>query len=111
MDRIVLISVDRAPLIDRVSSHIEHPSQHPLANRHRDGASTVGNLESSLETLGSRHRNRANPPVAEMLLHLEGYLHSLILDLVVDSQRVIDSRKFIRKLDVNNWTDHLNDFS
>ena len=61
VDRVVLLRLDRAALVHRVAGDIEDASHHAVADRHRDRAAGVGDLEAALETLGAGHRDRPHP--------------------------------------------------
>ena len=90
MNRIPFCELNRASIIDRIAGNIENASESPLAYWHGDGATGVVHFHPALQTFGRRHGNRAHPIFAEMLLHFEGELGRVAIDLVLDFERVID---------------------
>ena len=59
-------------------------------------------VEAALEPFRAGHRDGAHPAVAEMLLHFERQRDRLLVDRVVDGQRVVDRRQRVGKLDVDH---------
>src|SRR5262249_4798645 len=92
MDRIVLVGFDGATVIHRISCDVEHPAHNTFANGNRDGCATVVDLKSAFQALSPRHGDGPHPLVTQMLLHFEGDLCGLILNLVLDRQGVINRR-------------------
>src|SRR4029079_10531691 len=111
MDRIVLFRLNRSALIDRVSSHVEHPAHDAFADRHGYRTAAISNLEAPFEALGARHGDRPDPLVAEVLLHFERGFGGLVLNRVLDAQGVRDPRQRLRKYNVNHLTETLNNLS
>ena len=111
VDRVALLRLDRPALVHGVAGHVEHPAHDAFADGHGDGPAGVGDLEAALETFGAGHGDRPDPVVAEVLLHFERQLDRLVLDLVLDGQRVVDPGQSFRELDVHDRTDDLNDFA
>ena len=109
VNRVVLLGHDRAALVDRGAGHVEHASHDAGADRHADRPAAVGDLEAALESFGARHRDGADPSIAEVLLHFERQRHRLILDRVLDGQGVGDRRQRAGKRDVHHRTDDLHD--
>jgi hypothetical protein len=54
-----------------MSGDVEDTAHDSFADRYLDGLAAVGDRQATLESFGARHRYRAHPPVAEMLLHFE----------------------------------------
>src|SRR5688572_1496708 len=71
MDRPVLRRI-HGPIgeIDRLAEHIEHASKRRVADGNRNGGPSVDGSHSTLQTVGRLHRDRANTPLTEVLLHL-----------------------------------------
>ncbi len=111
VDRVVLLGRHRAALVDRVARDVEHAAHHARADRHRDRRAGVDRRDAAPETFGARHRDRAHPFVAQMLLHLERQLDGLLLHGVLDRQRVEDQRQLVGKLDVDDRSHDLHDLA
>ena len=71
MDRVTLGVVHRASVINRVASNIKKPAKHCFADWYGDWTASVGYAHATLQSFGRRHRDRAHPVVAEVLLDLE----------------------------------------
>src|SRR5262249_32168163 len=70
-----------------------------------------GHLDAPLEPLGSGHRDRAHPPIPEVLLHFKGQPDRVILYPVVNGQGVVDRGERVGEFDVHDGTGHLYDFA
>src|SRR4030095_16178072 len=111
MDRVAFLGLDGSTLIDRVSRNVEDAAHHAFPDRHVDRYVGIGHFQPPLESLGAGHGDSANPLLAKMLLHFESEAGRLTLDLEVNREGVVDSRKLVRKLDIDYRTDHLNNFA
>src|SRR5262249_2008016 len=111
MNRIVFLRFHWTMFIHRITGDIEHPAHHSFSYGHAYWPTRINYCKASFQTLGARHRNRAHPFIAQMLLYLECYLDRLVLNLVFDRQRVVDTGKRSGKFNVHHWSSHLNDFA
>src|SRR5438132_12879491 len=112
MDRITLVCRDRALLVDGVTNHIEDAAHSSFADRHRDGTAAIDNFETALHPFGGAHGDRADPIVAEMLLHFESELAAASAGHVVfHGEGVVNGGEAAVEFHVHNRTDNLNDFS
>jgi hypothetical protein len=108
VDRQGLAAVDRLLAVDRVAEDVEHPPERHFADRDRDRAARVEDVDAAGKPVGRGHGNRPDPVVAEMLLDLADEVgHALPLD----RDGVVDRRQAAgRELDVDDGTgdlDHL----
>ena len=71
MDRVILLRLDGPAFVNGCPGHVEHAAHHTFADRHRNRPAGVGDVQAALEPFGARHRDGADPVVAEMLLHFE----------------------------------------
>ncbi len=91
MDGIVLLRLHWPALIHGIAGYIEYPAHHTFSHWHGYRCAAVLNLKAALEAFGTRHRNRSDPPVPEMLLHFERQFGGFVLDFVFDGQGVVDA--------------------
>ena len=113
VNRVTLRERNRPAIIDRIAGHVKDAAQRPLAHRHGDRAAGVGHGHAALETFGPGHRDGANPFFAEVLLHFEGELVRVAVDLVLDLERVVDPGKFFGfgEVHVDDGTDDLDNIT
>ena len=111
MNRITLRESDRAAIIDRIAGDVKDPAESPLAHRDGDRAAGVVDRHAALQALGRGHGDGAHPVFAEMLLHFEGELGRVAVDLVFEFERVIDARELFGfiEIHVDDGTDDLDD--
>src|SRR5881392_1430908 len=104
---------NRAFIIDWIPGNIENTSESALAYRHGDGATSVVYLHAPFQPFGRRHRNRAHPVFAKMLLYFERELGRVTVDLVLDFERIIDfgQLRAAAKLHIDHRADDLNNIS
>ena len=55
--------------VDRLAEHVEHASERPGADRHRNRRTGIERVHAALQAVGRLHRHRAHAALAEMLLH------------------------------------------
>merc|ERR1712055_1098109 len=101
VDGLALVSGDGAPLVDRVSDHVDDAAKGLLAHRDGDGETLILNNITPDKTLGTVHGNGPDGVLSKVLGHLEDEL-GLPAD---DSEGVEDLREAIVELDVHNGTD------
>ena len=70
VDRPALLDLDRRALVDRLAEQVEDAAEDDVADRHRDRAARVDDLDAARQTVGGVHGDRADAIVAEVLLHL-----------------------------------------
>ena len=78
------------------------------ARTHRHGNSLAGarDVEAAAQTLGRTHGDGAHDAVTQLLLHLEGEVH------IIEFERVIDLRDLIAwKFHIDDRADDLHDFA
>ena len=113
MDRITFCKLNLALIVDRVASNIKDASESPFAYRHGNWTAGVVHFHSAFQTLGRRHRDRADPVFAEMLLNFERKLGRIAINFILDLKCVVDSRKLnsIAEFHVYYRSDYLNNVS
>src|SRR2546421_151396 len=113
MDRVTLRVSDRAAFSARVAGRVEGAAAPPLAPRPRDRPASVVDRHAALESFRRRHRDGADPIFTKMLLHFEGELGRIAVDLVFELERVINAGQLGRVFEfhVHHRTDDLNDSS
>ncbi len=111
MNWIILFRVNRAPLIHRLSGHIEDAAHNTFADRHGDWAAAVGDFKAALEAFGARHGDGPDRLVPEVLLHLERQLRGQPLNFAFHDQRVVDRGNGFREFDVDHRSHDFDDFS
>ena len=98
---------DRALAVDRVAEHVEDAPEGRLADRDRDRRAGVADVDAAGEAVGRRHRDGADPVVAEVLLDLAD---ERFLALALDLDGVVDGRQLAgRELDVDDRAGDLDD--
>ena len=107
MDRQGVLARNIALLVDRIAENVEDAPEGDFADRYRDRAAGVEHGNAAGEAVGRRHRDRADPVVAEVLLDLAGErLQAFALDL----DGVVDARQLARReLDVHDRSGDLDD--
>jgi hypothetical protein len=107
MDRVARVRVDRALPIDRVAEDVENAPERGRPDRDADRAARRACLGAARDAVGRRHRHRAHPVVAEVLLHF-GDERPAVRTHHLD--RVEDARKLAgRELDVEDRAGDLDD--
>ena len=106
VDRHLLFSGDRAPLVDRPAQHVHDAAERLATYRHHDGVAGVDDNHSAAQSVGAAERDRAHDAVAQLLLHLERQPDLVHLERVVDLRHLI-----ARELHVDDRADALNDGS
>merc|ERR1712141_970685 len=101
VDGLPLVGLNGTPLVNRVSDHIDDPSQSLGADRDHDGVSSVVDNLATDETLGTVHGNGSDGVLSQVLGNLQDELGCPVLDL----ESVEDLREAIFELDVNNGSD------
>ena len=91
MDWIVFLCLNGPAFVHRISSHVKHPAHDTFADGYSHWPAGILDLKSSFETFGSGHRDRSDPIVSKVLLHLECQFERLIRNSIFDRQRVVDS--------------------
>ena len=71
MNRIVFLRLHRSALVHRISGYVKDPAHDTFADGHVYWPTCIYDLKASFETFGAGDRDRSNPLVSEMLLHLE----------------------------------------
>jgi hypothetical protein len=71
VDRQVGLRLHGALAVDRPAEHVEDAPERGLADRDADRRAGVRHVEPAREAVGRRHRDGANPIVAEVLLDLD----------------------------------------
>src|SRR5262249_52151243 len=109
MNRVTLVRVDRATLIDGLTDDIEHASQNDVANGHGNRGAGIDDFIAALETLRRSHGHSPNPIIAQVLFDLECLLRAPLAGYIkFDGQGVIDGRQGVEELDVDDGPDNLN---
>merc|ERR1719474_1855641 len=101
VDGLALVSGDGAPLVDRVSDHVDDAAKGLLTHGDGDGKTLILDNVASDETLGTVHGNGPDGVLSKVLGDLKNEL-GLPAD---DSEGVEDLREAIVELDVHNGTD------
>ena len=110
VDRVVLLGHDGPALVDGVPGHVEDASHDARADRHRDRAAGVGDLDAALEPLGACHGDGADPAVSEVLLHLERQRRRACpATLAGNGEGVVDPGQRVGELDVHDRAGDLDD--
>merc|ERR1719325_280368 len=101
VDGLALVSGDGAPLVDRVSDHVDDAAKGLLTHGDGDGKTLILDNIASDETLSTVHGNGPDGVLSKVLGDLQDEL-GLPAD---DSEGVEDLREAIVELDVHNGTD------
>merc|ERR1739844_670593 len=101
VDGLALGGLDGTPLVNRVTDHVDDPSQSLGPDRVHDGVSSVVDNLATDETLGTVHGNGSDGVLSQVLGNLQDKLGCPVLDL----QSVEDLGETIFELDVNNGSD------
>src|SRR5262245_2751499 len=116
VNRVGLLRLNRAFLVDRFPEHVDETTERFTADRNGNRRTSILNVHSTCETISGGHGHATHAVFAKVLRHFKRQSHSrlsggLIL-LLVDLERVIDAREMPgRKLDVHHRSDHLYHFS
>src|SRR5262249_30164157 len=111
VDRIVFLSLNRAALVYWISCNIKHPPHDTIPDRHVDWATSIHHLKATFMTLASGHGDCPDQFVGRMFVDFGVDIHGPILNLVFDSQRVIDPGQSVWEFHVHDRTDNLNNFA
>ena len=114
VDRRLRFGADRPEFVHRITDHVHNAAECSLTNGHHDRPAKIDDLHTADHTVGRQHRYRTNAALAQMLLHLGHNIHGglNIKTFARDPQSLIDRRQIIiRKFNVNNGADDLDDLS
>ncbi len=96
----------RAFFVLRLAQHVHDAPQSARAHRYRNSLARALDGEAAAQTLGWAHGDGAHDAVAQLLLHLEGQVH------IVELERVIDLGDLIAwKFHIDDRADDLHDFA
>merc|ERR1712024_147851 len=101
VDSLTLLGVNGTPLVNRLTDHIDDPSQSLGTDRNHDGVSGVIDNLATDETLGTVHGNGSDGVLSQVLSNLQDELGGPVLHL----ESVEDFGQTIFKLDVTNGSD------
>ena len=100
VDRQALGDRHRALLVDRLAQDVEDAAQGDLADRDRDRAAGVDDVDAAGKAVRGGHGHAADPVVAQVLLDLADDLHAVA---AYDLDGVVDPRQLAgRELDVDD---------
>src|SRR5204863_3154295 len=113
MDRITFFKFYWTTIIDWIARHVEKPAEHSFSNWDRDWPASIGDTHPALQSFGRRHGDGADPVFTQMLLDFESEFGWVVVDLVLDFERIINFWQSLPlwELHVHNGTDYLNDVS
>src|SRR5437773_796829 len=112
MNRVALVCGHRALLVNSITDHIEYAAHSTFAYGHRDGTAAIHDFEAALHPFSRAHGDRADPIVAEMLLHFEReFAAPCARHVVFHCKGVVNGGKAAVEFHVHNRADDLNDFS
>ena len=77
MDRVVLVALHRAKLIDRLAEDIHHAPERRTADGHSDAIAGIVRLHAANHAFGRLHRDSADAAFAEVLLHFDDHVERL----------------------------------
>jgi hypothetical protein len=111
VDRELQLRVDRSLRIDRLTGHVHQAAERLRSDRNQNRVAGVDHGRAAGQTVGRVHCDRADPILAEMLLHLADQRGILaVLAGEGDFQRVEDIRELpLGELGVNDGSDNLDD--
>src|SRR3954447_22846780 len=111
VDWIMFIRFNWSAFINWIAAHIEYAAHDAFPNRHGNRLPGIRDLIAALHSLGTRHRDCANPSVSKVLLYFKGGRHRFVLNFVPAGKCVVDSRQCSRELDVHYRAKDPYDFS
>ena len=106
VDRQVFAWLHRALFVLRLAEHVHDAAQRAGAHRDADALAGARHGEAAAQALGGAHGDRAHDAVAELLLHLEGQIHVIELEGIVDLGNLI-----AWEFHVDDCADDLHDFA
>lgn len=114
MDRRTMVCISkRNVFVHEVTSDVEDTSEHLFADRNRDGFTGIGEAHAALETVRGGHGDRAQPAVAEVLLHFQHEVGFNAIDVEANFQRIENGGQVagFGEVGIDNGADDLNDGS
>src|SRR3982750_4001524 len=98
-------------VVHRLTNDVENAAESSLSHRNCDRAAGVDSLHTADHAVSGQHRNRAYSPFAEMLLNFSDNFDALgnFEALGNNFQGLVNRRQIVLELDVNDWTNDLND--
>jgi hypothetical protein len=109
-----LVGGNRAGLVDRPPENVHDAADRRIPDRYGDAGAGVVHLHATAQAIGRPHGNRADDPVAQLLLDFEHQVRLAHVRLfgLVELQCGIDPGHCVtRELDVHHGTDTLNNVS
>src|SRR5262249_31837359 len=116
VNRVGLLRLNRAFLVDRFPEHVDETTERFTADRNGNRGTRILNVHSTRETIGGGHGYPTHSVFAKVLGHFKRQSHNRLsgglIFLLVDLERVIDVGEMPGgKLYVHHRSDHLYHFS
>ena len=108
----LLVGMHRSASVDRIAQQVENAAERPLADGHTHGTARIDHRHATYQAVGRPQRYTPHAIAAKVLLHLSGQVDLDSLDVVVDSEGVVDvGQMTFVKLGVERRADHLRNVS
>ncbi|OQB83995.1 MAG: hypothetical protein BWX88_03018 [Planctomycetes bacterium ADurb.Bin126] len=112
VDGAVLVGLDGPEVVDGLAQKVEHATQDAGADRHFDRPAGVADRRAAVEAVGGAQGHTADPPAAQVLLHLAGQVKLDVVEIRIHPQGVVDGRDaLLGELGVKRRADHLDDLA
>mmetsp|Transcript_15176 Transcript_15176/g.40268 ORF Transcript_15176/g.40268 Transcript_15176/m.40268 type:complete len:554 (+) Transcript_15176:227-1888(+) len=105
VDRVELLGLDGAELVDGLANDVDDAAQSGLADRHRDGRAGVHHRLPAGQAVRAVHRDRAHNVLSQVLGDLQ---HEAVLE-ALHLERLQDRRQGALELHVDDGADDLRD--
>jgi hypothetical protein len=116
VDGVGFLRLDRTLFIDRLTQHVDQPSQGLTTDGNRNRGSRVLHIHAASQTVRRRHRDAADAVFTKVRRNFErdphGWLPGSLILFLRHLERIVDVRQLTgRELHVDHGADDLNDFS
>src|SRR4029077_9171693 len=111
---IVSVGDDGTELVNRFAEHAHHAAQRCTTDRDDNGLARVEGLHSADHAFGRLHGDRADAPVAEVLLHFHGHVERFrqVVAFAGDAHRVVNRGQVSGlELNIQDWSNYLDHVS
>ena len=105
VDGIELLHLGHGLTVDRLAHHVPNAAERLGANGHLHGLTGIGGDETTLQTIGRGHGDRADDAARKLALNLENRAQVTDRGLGLDRERVVDRGHRTVKLDVDDRAD------
>ena len=110
---ILLVVCNWPTLVNSIAGNVEDTTKNTGSNRNGNRCTSIGDFNTTLETIRSTHGNGTNPAVTEVLLNFENECAFFAVKFIGDFKSIINGGQLIcfGEISVDNGANNLNDGS